>query len=345
MSGRGSRPRCPACGSEGSVAHAAVPDHFFGTAGTWSYRACRDAHCGLAWIDPLPSEDELRAAYASYYTHAAPRRKAPLLRPVYERMKRGYLARRLGYTDGVGDLARWLGLFASLLPEGRHQMEAASMHLPAAERGRMLEIGCGNGNVLGQLAALGWEAWGVDLDPRAVEEARKSGAADVRAGTLEEQAYPDAHFDAVASVHAVEHVPDPRALFRECHRVLRAGGHLVVSTPNWRCLTHRTFGGHWRGLEAPRHLHVFSRRSLRRMLAAEGFELERLETNARGAAHGYAQSHRARSETTPAWLRSALAHVHSVRVQGRTSIDPDAGDELLAVARKPGGLTPRAAAP
>ncbi len=328
----GTRPNCPLCGTAGHVAHEPLPDRFFGSPGSWSFRTCPDETCELAWIDPLPSKNELAEAYSGYYTHAAPRTKAPLLRPIYDRMKRGFLAQGLGYDKGVTDLERRLGFFARFLPEARHQMDAAAMHLPASQRGRILEIGCGNGNILTQLAALGWEAWGVDLDSRAVEEARKHGATDVRAGVLEDQHYPPDHFDAIASVHALEHIPDPLALFEECARILRPGGHLVVSTPNWNCLTHSEFGTYWRGLEPPRHLHLFNRRSLRSILERSGFSLVSIATTSRGAAYGHRTSSAAKCPQTSAVFRAVAARVHSIRVCGRLSIDPDAGDELLAIA-------------
>ena len=329
---KNTRPDCPLCGARGHEDYTDLPDRFFGSPGSWSLRSCPAPECGLAWIDPLPSSDELDAAYSGYYTHAAPRKKAPLLRPIYDRMKRGFLARTMGYDEGVTNLERRLGFFARFLPEGRHQMEAACMHLPARLRGRILEIGCGNGNILGQLAGLGWEAWGLDLDPKAVEEARKRGATDVRAGRLLEQDYPTAHFDAIASVHAVEHVPDPKGLFEECHRLLKPGGHLVVSTPNWECLTHGEFGTYWRGLEPPRHLHLFCRTSLRTVLEQTGFEIESLKTTSRGAAYGYRTSLTAKNPQVSPLVARVSSRLHSLRVCGRLSADADAGDELLAIA-------------
>ena len=117
------RPDCPLCGARGHEDYTDLPDRFFGSPGAWNLRSCPAQECGLAWIDPLPSADELNAAYSGYYTHAAPRKKAPLLRPIYDRMKRGFLARTLGYDEGVTAFERRLGFFARFLPEGRHQMD------------------------------------------------------------------------------------------------------------------------------------------------------------------------------------------------------------------------------
>jgi SAM-dependent methyltransferase len=91
-------------------------------------------------------------------------------------------------------------------------------------------------------------------------------------GSLEAQAFGTDTFDAVTLHHVIEHVPDPARTLNECRRVLKRGGRLVVSTPNAASLGHREFGQDWRGLETPRHLHVFSMNAMHRILRTAGFE-------------------------------------------------------------------------
>ncbi len=62
--------------------------------------------------------------------------------------------------------------------------------------------------------------------------------------------------------HVIEHVHDPVDLLRECGRVLRPGGRMMVETPNAESSGHRLFGIAWHGLDAPRHLYLFSPTSL-----------------------------------------------------------------------------------
>jgi SAM-dependent methyltransferase len=88
---------------------------------------------------------------------------------------------------------------------------------------------------------------------------------------LEDQHYPDASFDAVTLNHVIEHVPDPIQTLRECARILKKDGRLVILTPNSSSLGHRVFKQDWRGLEPPRHLHLFSMQSMRRTLELAGF--------------------------------------------------------------------------
>jgi len=92
----------------------------------------------------------------------------------------------------------------------------------------------------------------------------------VQLGSLEQQKFPAESFDAVTMSHVIEHVPEPIQTLSECARILRPGGRLFLWTPNHSSLGCRVFGKHWRGLEPPRHLHLFSPRSLKSLLNKAG---------------------------------------------------------------------------
>ena len=59
---------------------------------------------------------------------------------------------------------------------------------------------------------------------------------------------------------------------KECFRILRPGGGIVIATPNATSLGHRVFGTAWRGLEAPRHQFIFTPGSLHMLLESIGFK-------------------------------------------------------------------------
>ena len=83
--------------------------------------------------------------------------------------------------------------------------------------------------------------------------------------------------------HVIEHVLDPVGMLAECCRVLKPGGKLVVVTPNIWSLGRRLFGEHWRGWEVPRHLFLFSPKSLRTCAERAGFVVQNLRTTSKGA--------------------------------------------------------------
>jgi hypothetical protein len=74
--------------------------------------------------------------------------------------------------------------------------------------------------------------------------------------------------------HVLEHVPDPRATLRAAHRLLRADGCCVVWTPLADGEPWARYGTDWYELDAPRHLFVFTRRSLASLAVEAGFRVD-----------------------------------------------------------------------
>ena len=153
-----------------------------------------------------------------------------------------------------------------LLPIRRRMLEVGIRYLDLTMRGKVLDVGCGAGSWLLEMRGRGWEVFGLDIDPKAVEAARSAGLS-VQCGPVQRQGYPSEFFDAVTLNHVIEHVPDPFKTVKECLRILKPGGKLVIITPNGSGLSHRFFKRDWRGLEPPRHLHIFSLESISRSLA------------------------------------------------------------------------------
>ena len=92
--------------------------------------------------------------------------------------------------------------------------------------GRVLDLGCGTGHALDELAPR--ESVGVDVDPGSLAgQPRETVVADIRA-----LPFADGEFASVVCAHAIEHVPDPERVVAEAARVLEPGGVAVFITPN-----------------------------------------------------------------------------------------------------------------
>ncbi len=337
------KPFCPMCGRAGAVHFQNLTDHLFGVSGEWTFRRCTGEHCGVLWLDPMPLQEDLPSLYQHYFTHEARAVRAEGLRASFERwLKRGVLQRRLGYDQGLSSrAARLLCGIAEACPSGADGFMSQAMFLKApGDHGRLLEIGCGSGEELAAMRALGWTVLGTDFDPAAVAIARGRGL-EVRLGGVECVRQEDGPFDAIYLGHVIEHVPDPLNLLERCRNLLREEGALVLVTPNTSGLGLRWFGPHWRGLEPPRHLSAFNPQSLGMLCTRAGLAVRSLRTSAKGARYILGMSLQIKSTArsgTPVrssnlWVRVAALLLQLVE-RGLGMLRSDAGEEIVLFATR-----------
>jgi SAM-dependent methyltransferase len=249
--------------------YAGLRDRAFRAApGSWTLVRCQD--CRSAYLDPRPTPATIGLAYRSYYTH-----RPPTVPPPTGWLRQGlandYRRARWGYAEGQAIPGG--RVIPRLAPSRGAIVDREVRHLPAVPGGRLLDVGCGSGVFLAQAAALGWRAEGIDPDPEAVSSARDAGL-NVFQGTLADLDPGEQRgaFDAVTLSHVIEHLHDPADDLRRISVLLRPGGLLWIATPNPESLGFRRFGRDWRGLEPPRHLVLFTRASLERLLRRTGFD-------------------------------------------------------------------------
>lgn len=264
-------PVCPLCGTkERNLVYAGLKDYFFESApGLWSLFKCES--CGSAYLDPRPNQQTISLAYSRYYTHRAYEVASGGLRRLWHALRDDYLAAEFGVRS---ELTLWPGRWLlRLFPVGRSGIDAAlarNLERLPHPQARLLDVGCGNGNYLEFARRAGWLVRGVDFDPQAVAAARARGL-DVLEGTIKVLAAESACYDRITLSHILEHVYDPWDVLADCYRLLKPGGVLWLETPNANGNGLGVFGQYWRGLEPPRHLHLFSRKCIWDKMSEIGF--------------------------------------------------------------------------
>ncbi|MBI5105315.1 MAG: class I SAM-dependent methyltransferase [Solirubrobacterales bacterium] len=325
---------CPVCGTrERTLLHDGLTDRVFGVApGTWALQRC--ASCAGAYLDPRPAAAALPAIYASYYTHNAPEvepQPTGTLMRVRRRLRNGYVDARYGLR--LEPAWRAGALAFRLLAPQRAGADRMFRHLPLA--GRMLDVGCGNGQFVAYAAAAGWRASGIDVDPAGVEAGRSAGL-DLRVALLADVAAEEpGGYDAITLSHVIEHVPDPAALLRAARAALRPGGTIWLATPNLRSAGHEAYGRDWLHLDPPRHLVLFTPGSLRLALEQAGFRDVRAAPAVPEARllFGLSQAVREgrRPEGAGAPVPRALA-LRAARADLRNLVRPDRAEEVVLLA-------------
>lgn len=127
------------------------------------------------------------------------------------------------------------------------------------EASRLVDLGCGGGQLCIHAAKLGWSAVGVDNAPGMIDESKaNAGDLDIEwhVAGYDESGLPNGEFDAVTAMGLVEYLPDDDGLFAEAARLLRPGGRFAVSCRNrlYNLLSVNDYTVQELGEEAPRLL-------------------------------------------------------------------------------------------
>ncbi|MBI3154355.1 MAG: class I SAM-dependent methyltransferase [Burkholderiales bacterium] len=203
------------------------------------YPVYRCLGCGLQFVWPTPTAQELSDHYARNYAVSLER----------------YAAARERNIARIAELERW-----------------------RPERGRLLEVGAAYGHSLALARDMGWDVAGVELSGAAAAYAREHFGLEVFGSDLGEAPLEPGSFDAAILWHVLEHSRDPKAQILRLASLLRPGGVLGIRVPNAESFGSRVAGVWWPWMCPPTHLWFFSRSTLPRLLRDCGFEVVEVRT-------------------------------------------------------------------
>lgn len=204
----------------------------------YEYLTC--SRCSVGNLSPQPSEKELNKLYSSkkYYEYLSKDVSSDLRRKIFS-------------LKTFKDPSEWI--------------------IDALNSGKVLDVGCGNGEFLEALKKNGWKAYGSDYSDLAKETTEKKiGIRRVKKGVFSRQRFSD-KYDLVSFWHVLEHLEDPGSYLRKAHSILRKGGLVAGEVPNFDSLWLRIFKKNYSWVMVPEHRVYFSANSMEYLLKESGF--------------------------------------------------------------------------
>lgn len=228
---------CTCCGGENQIPFGAVKDHSI-SGETFQVEIC--SGCG-AGHTKFPFEKDIGLYYKSqgYISHTSKAKN--LLQQIYMLVRKVTLRRK----------EKLLGKIT-------------------AETKVILDYGCGTGDLLGHLKEKGWKTEGLEPDGTARQLAAKKG---LTVYSSLDQLPSNTYYDTICLWHVLEHIPNPGKVLLELKDKLNAGGKILIAVPNFNSADARHYATYWAGLDVPRHLWHFSKRSVQTLSSTSGLKL------------------------------------------------------------------------
>lgn len=208
----------------------------------------------------------------------------------------------------------------------------------------ILDVGCGTGLLLDEAKARGWQTCGIEFADDAIRLCESYGH-QMTQGPLDARNYDQETFDVIVYTEVIEHIANQPQEFDAVFRLLRPGGLLYITTPNFDSLCRYTLGDRWNVISYPEHLVYFTVSTLRFCLERAGFEtlavsttglsLSRLFQSMTAKPRGATAKSQSADEKTRATLEANLATRGFKRVANTVLNLSRKGDALKGWFQKP----------
>lgn len=247
---------CRICAYRADLPEIIAREVLLGTQEEFSYFEC--LRCGTVQICRIP-EDLSRYYPPQYYSLAPPREL--LERYARPSPVKSWLASLVLHKSFP---AKSLLFRGRLFPQFLREVSKLGLRQDSA----ILDVGCGEGLLLRRMYSWGFSRL-TGTDPFLATPVQLPGLT-LKKGTLEEL---QGSFDLVTLHHVIEHVGDPRKLLGTARKLLHESSWLLITTPLADSYGWRKYRANWLGLDPPRHLHVFTVRSITALAQEAGYRL------------------------------------------------------------------------
>ena len=155
---------------------------------------------------------------------------------------------------------------------------------PYRKNNRILDVGCGEGWVLDIAKKKGWEVYGTEFSEKAIEICRQKGI-KMYEGVLDPNKMDVKDFDVIISSETIEHINNPKQEFGNIYQLLRKGGLVYITTPNFNSYLRRMLKDRFHIITYPEHLSYYTKSTLNKLLKELGFRKKKLLTTGVSISH------------------------------------------------------------
>ena len=148
---------------------------------------------------------------------------------------------------------------------------------PFRKTNKLLDVGCGIGYFLEVAKERGWEVYGTEFTDEAVTICTDKGI-HIQKGILDPNNYDSASFDVITSFEVIEHINNPIEELENFNSLLRKGGLVYITTPNFNSLLRYRLKEAYNVITYPEHLSYYTPRTLKRAFKQSGFTCKKIET-------------------------------------------------------------------
>ncbi len=209
------------------------------------YKLVKCRSCGLVYLNPRPSQKEIKKIYANKYV-------------LYEK-KADIQNKQI--EEEINKRRRRCEKILGVLKK---------------KAGRVLDIGCGRGFFIACMKRYGWEVAGIDISESACDFAMKYLGLNIHRGIVEDMAFKE-DFDLITMSHLFEHLPDPVNTLKKISQLMSKDGMLVVAGPNFGSFDRWWHGVSWEGYKMPSHLYYLTPQTYCAFLEKAGFRVVKIE--------------------------------------------------------------------
>jgi SAM-dependent methyltransferase len=263
----------------------------------WGYCIVRCDNCGLAYVNPRAFAVEPDTYFEGAYLSTIEQPDGKLI-------------------SGIKEI--YAGILANL-----------ATHL---RPGRLLDVGCAMGHFMVEACEAGWQVHGVECSQFAARYGRQRwGLAIQSVCDLQDARLPPSHFDACVLVEVIEHLPFPRATLAETFRLLKPGGVVLMTTPNFSSYDSLLLRENWVPIIPTGHLYYFDAASLTKLLEGIGYEAITDLTDPADLSHAIAKANSSPLGVDPA----VIENVRLIADSDRLALCNGRDERLVMWAQKP----------